>query len=142
MTAIRVPLRYRFPEPAGSYQAAGEAARLLRELGDNYLRYHEALADEVEAIGSRLPDPRAYEGRVDDWARAAAYRQELVAAEALLRDCALARRAPGVARGRPLVDERHRLVSAHADAETRGRRRGSEATARWTPPEAPAGFPL
>lgn len=142
MPNLRMPVRYRYPEPAGSYQAAGDAAALLRELGDNYHRYHEAIAEELERCGDITPDPASYQGRFEEWAAEAAYRQELVVAESLLRDCARARKAPGIEAGHPLVDERHRLVSAHPQAETRDRRRGSAAAARWTPPLPPKGHPL
>lgn len=143
MPAFRMPRHYRFPEPAGSHQAAGNAARLLRELGDNYHRYHQALAEELERCGSIMPDPAAYPPeRFDEWAEQTAYRQELIVAESLLRDCARARKAPGVEAHHPLVDERHRLVSAHPATEDRGTRTGDQAAARWIPPLPPSGHPL
>lgn len=77
--------KVRFPAPAGDYQENGAMASLVRELGDNYGRYHGFLADEVRKVG-KAPQP-------DDYPTTRAYFnawgwvQELVLAEALLRNC-------------------------------------------------------
>ena len=143
MATRELPLRhYRFPEPAGQMQDEGRVGDLVRELGDNYDRYHEALAEEFEARGSDPPDPAAYRGRYEDYCRDGAYALELVIAESMLRDYAKARGAASVADGTPLVDERHRLFSARPTDERRTGRRGSSRAVAWSPPPPPPNMPL
>lgn len=77
---------FNFPGAAGSHQRAGSVTALIRELANNYPEYHRFLADEVAKIGrptrARYADEDSY---LAAWARV----QELVLAEALLRNCRL-----------------------------------------------------
>lgn len=107
-----------FPGQAGQYQRGGFTPALIRELGDNYSYYHAFLRQELEKVAQR-PDPDEYRARDDPegYAQAWAWIQDIVKAEALLRNCRRYRRS-----GRrlsdaldpnepPLVDEHDRLVS-------------------------------
>ena len=80
-----------FPGRAGELQRDGATAALLRELGDNYARYHAFLRRELDQSGGD-PAPRAYRGGVDGigadpaaYGRQAAKLQRIVASEILLR---------------------------------------------------------
>jgi hypothetical protein len=79
-----------FPDRAGEHQRARETASLLRELGDNYEHYHNHLAEELARIGKR-PVREDYPSE-DAYLEAWTYVQELVLAEALLRNCHFHRR--------------------------------------------------
>lgn len=106
--------RLRFPDAAGEHQRSRASASLIRELGDNYGRYHEFLGRALEEAGGR-PDP-------DDYASFEAYLaawtlvEEIVEAEVLLRRSEGFRKranrldAPLNA-SIPLVDSDDRLVS-------------------------------
>ena len=73
-----------FPGRAGELQREGRTTALVRELGQNYGRYHEFLATELER---RLPAPTAERyPNADEYFVAWAYIQELVAAEIILRN--------------------------------------------------------
>jgi hypothetical protein len=76
---------YRFPGAAGAHQRAGMTASLIRELGDNYEKYHASLAAELDRLGGP-PDPSAY-ATFDDFAAACAKVEAVVHAEAALRRC-------------------------------------------------------
>jgi hypothetical protein len=105
--------RLRFPGRAGDLQAQGSTASVIRELGDNYETYHEYLRAELAKF-PRRPVPEDFVTRqayYDAWTRV----QEIVAAEALLRNCRAFRRDgrpldaaldPKV----PLIDDKDRLV--------------------------------
>jgi hypothetical protein len=131
---------FRFPERAGALQAAADARGLVDELGANYDRYHEVLADALERFGSRSPDPADYAGRWEDYARDCDYLMELLVAEQLLRDCAVARGDRVQRRGR-LVDERGRLVSGRTGGVSCDTRKGCDPAGR-KPPRAHPSIPL
>jgi len=102
------------PEPAGEHQRAGATAALVRELGDNYGKYHAYLAAELAKIGRppQIDDYSSAEECIAAWARA----QQLVAAEALLRNCRAFRRSnrrldTPLDTTTPLLDSSYRLVS-------------------------------
>jgi hypothetical protein len=110
-------LEIEFPEPAGAYQRDGITASLIRELGDNYARYHGFLADKL-ADFEKVPE-------VDDYATSEEYLaqwaliHDILRSEALLRTCR-AYRLFGQPLNQPLdfthgetpiVDDQHRLVS-------------------------------
>jgi hypothetical protein len=105
----------RFPDRAGEFQDAGATASLVRELGDNYGRYHEYLAREGQRLRDEF-DPGKYGWDLDGFGRAAAHLHEIVMAESLLRACRTYRR-DGKRLGTrpdsmvPLVDNRQRLLS-------------------------------
>ena len=105
--------RLRLPGRAGELQDAGATPALAKELGDNYRRYHEYLAKELAEVGR--PEPRDFDD-IDSYLKECARAQEIVRAEALLRNCVRFRREgrrlddpldPDV----PLIDEHDRLVS-------------------------------
>lgn len=105
--------RVKFPGRAGEYQRARATAALVRELGDNYAQYHEFLAEQLAAFDGP-PQPDDY-GTFEAYAAEWSMIQNVVAAEAVLRNCRAFRRdgrrldAPLPASGR-LIDENHRLV--------------------------------
>src|SRR3954451_12938668 len=106
-----------FPDPAGQYQRDGMTASLIRELGDNYARYHGFLADKLAAF-DKIPefdDFGSSQGYLDAWALI----HDILRAEAALRTCR-AFRLFGTPLDQPLdfahdeppiVDENYRLVS-------------------------------
>jgi hypothetical protein len=105
--------RLRFPGRAGELQDAGATPALAKELGDNYGRYHGFLSDELAKVGR--PEPRDFDD-IEAYMKECAKAQEIVRAEALLRNCRRFRREgrrldapldPEV----PLIDDRDRLVS-------------------------------
>ncbi len=75
----------RFPDQAGALQRARATASLVRELGDNYEKYHAYLAGELERLGGP-PDPSDHE-TFDSYAAAWAKVEAVVHAEATLRRC-------------------------------------------------------
>lgn len=80
----------RLPGAAGDLQAAGAKASLIKELGDNYARYHAFLSEEWRKLGS-LPDPTKFED-FSSYATALARFESVVHAEATLRRCEAYRR--------------------------------------------------
>jgi hypothetical protein len=107
--------RLTFPDPAGSHQRRAATAALVRELADNYDRYHEFLRKELAKF-EKLPEPSEYPN-MDAYLEAWTLVQDIVKAEAILRNCVAFRET-----GRPLssaadtslpplVDSSHRLVS-------------------------------
>jgi hypothetical protein len=104
-----------FPEPAGSYQRRPATASLVRELGDNYDRYHQFLRRELAKFG-KPPEPSEYPS-VDAYLEAWTVVQDIVKAEAMLRNCVAFRQtgrpldSPADTSLPPLVDSSHRLVS-------------------------------
>ncbi len=73
-----------FPGRAGELQRQGRTTALIRELGENYDRYHDYLANEV---ARRMPPPTADRfPEADDYFMAWAYLQELVMAEIIVRN--------------------------------------------------------
>jgi hypothetical protein len=75
----------RFPDPAGDLQRAGATASLIRELGENYGRYHEFLALRLDRLGPR-PDPASF-ATFDEFASAWGRLEAVVQAEVVLRRC-------------------------------------------------------
>jgi hypothetical protein len=127
-----------FPGKAGVWQRAGRLDRLQLELAGDYAQYHEYLASQLEALGSERPDPAAFADRVDDYADACNRVLALLSAESLLRALAQAR-GSAFPPGLPLVDERHRLVSAADPAGAARRTRSGDAGLdHWVAPAAPA----
>lgn len=113
---IRV-LVVEFPAPAGEFQRLGLTTALVRELGDNYERYHDFLAAELAKFGKppNIDEYRDSAAYIEDWARI----HDIVRAEGLLRTCRMFR-ATGrpldlpldFTRGQtPLVDHEYRLLS-------------------------------
>ena len=128
---------YEFPGRAGELQHQGSTIELIRELGDNYDAYHDALAEEIERVGGR-PDPAGYGEDYAAFGRDARYVSELLSAEVILRR-ARRLRTTGSKKGievpeAPLVDEMHRLVGVGSSDAKRHGRRGSRAARDWTPP--------
>jgi hypothetical protein len=74
-----------FPDPAGELQRSGSTAALVRELGDDYDRYHAFLSAELDSLGGR-PDPSAY-STFEEYAAACGRVEALVHAEVTLRRC-------------------------------------------------------
>ena len=83
-------LRHRFPGAAGRLQDADEKLGLIRELGDNYATYHDALR-QAWADGGKRPDPADYEGRFAEFQAANQAQNEILEAERALRLCTLLR---------------------------------------------------
>lgn len=113
---IRVA-KLEFPEAAGDFQRQGMTAALVAELGDNYQRYHDWLAEHLQQF-DKVPDVDDYDDTaeyVDDWALI----HDVIRAEAMLRVCFLFRRDGrplnrplDFTRGQtPLIDAEYRLVS-------------------------------
>jgi hypothetical protein len=86
-----------FPDKAGELQKANATASVIRELGDNYSKYHAFLAAEVDRLGGP-PDRSDYKS-FDEYADAWSKIEALVHAEATARRCRGFRRL-----GRPLDD--------------------------------------
>jgi hypothetical protein len=132
---------YQFPGRAGALQAAGAMPSMLAELGDNYVSYHEQLADGLERTGGR-PDPKDFPDDFNGYCVALNQMVDLLRGERILR-MARAWREDGVPLGTsvdadvPLVDGRHRLVSRFPNDPNRIARRGDPAAAAWTPPSPP-----
>lgn len=128
---------YTFPGRAGELQRSGSTIELIRELGDNYDAYHDALADEVERVGGR-PEPAAHGDDYDAFGRDARYVSELLSAEVVLRRARKLRKTGSKAGldvpEAPLVDEAHRLVGVGASDAKRHSRRGSREAREWEPP--------
>lgn len=101
------------PGEAGRLYRAGAIPSLVRELGDNYQRYHDFLAAELEQ-GPKRPDPDDYSS-IDDYLVACRRVQEIVLSESFLRSCVEYRRGRPFARVRSvaLIDDSDRLVAAH-----------------------------
>lgn len=74
-----------FPGAAGEFQRTGNTASLIRELGDNYGRYHTFLAKKLESLNGR-PKPGDY-ATFAEYAAACGRIEALVHAEATLRRC-------------------------------------------------------
>lgn len=132
--------QYTFPGRAGELQRSGSTLALLRELGDNYDTYHDALADEVERVGGR-PDPAPYGDDYEAFGRAARYVSELLSAEVILRRARKLRTTKST-KGlevpeAPLVDERHRLIGLGDSDANRQLRSGSREARDWRPPMFP-----
>ena len=97
--------KLRLPDRAGELQDQRATAALVKELGDNYGKYHAYLAQVAEEIGGP-PDPAAYPNH-EAYLDACVIAQDVVRGEAILRVCRDFRR-----RGKPLdaaVDPEHRL---------------------------------
>ena len=116
---IRLP-EFEFPGRAGALQREGAIPALVRELGDNYAKYHAALAAALIQRGGR-PNPAAYDDRnykggSQNYLMAFERAREIVLAEALLRNCRAYRvngrplSAP-VETDVPLLDSADRLLS-------------------------------
>ena len=90
-------------------------SELIRELGDNYDRYHVILETKLAELGGR-PQREKF-ARIADFLEAWDRAEAIVKAEELLRRCKRFREsgrsldAP-TDFGRPLVDREDRLVSA------------------------------
>ena len=103
----------RFPDRAGALQDGRATPSLVRELGDNYQRYHAYLAEEFAQTGIPAPEHFPdYESYWDAYVRA----QAAVSAEAFLRNCYQYRRKgraldSPVDTSVPLLDSAGRLVS-------------------------------
>jgi hypothetical protein len=108
--------KFVFPGTGGELQQNGGTAELVRELGGNYARYHEFLRQEID-LADRFPERNNYDS-MDSYLEAWAHLQDLVKAEALLRNC-----RAHLMHGRaldaaidptlsPLVDNDRRLLSA------------------------------
>lgn len=131
---------YKFSGRAGQLQRLGDDEGLRTELGANYRRYHEALAEDFEALGE-APNPVAFKD-YGSYAQAAQREHEMYLVEVLLRR--LHARATGATNDQalkgltaPLVDERHRLQEIDGEHAQRVGRRGRRSAAEWAPPAAP-----
>ena len=123
------------PDRAGERARANDEPGLIRELGDNYGKYHRALALQLRDVGPR-PDPSDYASSPDEYFDRAALLQEIVMAEDVLRRCRAHRREgrdfdAGRELAIPLVDRRRRLVSFETQRPERDDPGESE---DWTPP--------
>ncbi len=112
-----------FPGRAGEFQRAGATAGLIRELGDNYSRYHEYLQGRLEEMGGD-PDPKEFADDPTEYGRRSDTVQRIVASEILLRR-ARAQRQQGRELSDPLLDHppvwdaEHRLVDTeHPERST------------------------
>lgn len=106
--------RFELPGEAGKLRRDGKSIALVRELGDNYHRYHEFLADEL-ARWPKRPERENYsdgDSFLGDWQHI----HEIVKTEAFLRACREFRRGKrrdfGWDKSVPLVDANDRLVRA------------------------------
>ena len=127
------------PGLAGRLQRIGADAALAAELGMHYDRYHAFLCNELEALGNTMPEPAAFGDDYAGYAAACNHVQELLRAEACLRQCAMAAGDSGVQRNIPLVDADHRLVDATSPSSraTVGAVNAAAPAGGWTPPPAP-----
>jgi hypothetical protein len=135
-------IKIRFPAPAGRYQDAGATASFIRELGDDYGRYHAFLASELEATGAR-PDPAVYGDDFVGYYRDSDRWAEIVVAEVLLRRCRAFRRT-GRRLDDPDLDEpttldgRHRLISVETgEPSSQPLPSGDPAPRYWERPPSP-----
>jgi hypothetical protein len=87
-----------FPGRAGDLQRSGATASLIRELGDNYARYHEFLEQRLEDFGGD-PNPDDYRDDPSAYGRHAHALQRVAISERILRRARAFRRE-----GRPLSD--------------------------------------
>ena len=78
-------LEVEFPDPAGAYQRDGMTVSLVRELGDNYGRYHAFLADKLAGF-KKIPEVSDYDTS-DEFLAAWALIHDILRAEAALRTC-------------------------------------------------------
>jgi hypothetical protein len=111
---------YVFPGRAGELQRQGAIPALVRELGDNYALYHDALVEAFDANGGR-PDPSDFDDRSQRGGSTAyleAYERarDIVLAEALIRNCRAFRKSgrsltDALDTSVPLLDAADRLVS-------------------------------
>ena len=105
------PLAYRylrFPDRAGELQQAGNLGQLVTELGDNYAKYHDYLAELVAQHGAR-PEPDDYDD-LGSYLAAVSFASEVLNGEAFLRTCRARRVGASDGPVSLLVDEWHRLV--------------------------------
>lgn len=107
--------RLELPDRAGDLQRQGATAALVRELGDNYERYHGFLAEMAERIGGP-PDPARFASR-EEYLAACVIAQDVVRGEAILRVCRDHRRHgkpldAAVDPGTRLYDDDYRLLAA------------------------------
>jgi hypothetical protein len=131
-------LRVEFPDAAGAHQRARSTASLIRELGDNYDRYHAFLARALGEIGDR-PEPRDYGDDLDSYARDCQRIDDLMRAEAVLRACWRYRQrgeSLGSLGSEPMVDTSHRLLNVRT-GEPSGEQPASEKARAWRPPKMP-----
>jgi len=133
--------RLEFPDPAGSYQREKATASLVREVGDNYARYHAFLSAKLSDHGGR-PDPNSYAENIAGYLDACEEVRDVLVAEMLLRRCRAFRKLGGSLDDRldlnatPLVDEAHRLVSTELGRPLDSAR-PSPAAQAWQPPQPP-----
>lgn len=107
--------RLQLPDRAGDLQRQNATPALVKELGDNYDRYHTFLAAFVESIGG-LPRASGFSSR-DAYFEACELAQDAVRAEAILRICRDYRQRGGrldaaISGQQPLYDDRYRLLAA------------------------------
>lgn len=103
-----------FSDRAGELQRAGASASLIRELGDNYGRYHAYLALRLQELGGQA-DPADFPDDPAAYGRHANELQRIATSEALLRRARAHRREghpldEDLNGGLPLVDSERRLV--------------------------------
>ena len=127
------------PERAGELARAKDEPGLIRELGDNYGKYHRALALQLRDLGPR-PRPADYANAPDEYFDRTALLQEIVMAEDVLRRCRAHRRQgrdfeDDRALDTPLADGRRRLVSTESQRPEPDDPGHSE---DWTPPRPAA----
>jgi hypothetical protein len=98
------------PGAAGQLQRERATASLVRELGDNYSKYHAFLAARLAKLGR--PDPADYE-TYEAYAAAWGEVEDVIHAELTLRRCRGMRKRRGrldAAPTSPLIDEKDRLL--------------------------------
>jgi hypothetical protein len=123
------------PGAAGERARAKDDAGLVRELGDNYAKYHRTLALQLRDLGPR-PRPSDYANDPDAYFDRSALIQEIVMAEDVLRRCRAVRREgrafdAGRNPSSPLVDAKRRLLSTENDRPEPDDPGHSD---DWTPP--------
>jgi hypothetical protein len=74
----------KLPGTAGELQRQRATASLVRELGDNYSKYHDALAARLAKLGR--PDPADYD-TYEEYAAAWEQVEDILHAEVTLRAC-------------------------------------------------------
>lgn len=127
--------RLDLPDRAGELARSKDEPGLIRELGDNYGKYHRALALRLRDLGPR-PRPADYASAPDEYFDRAALLQEIVMAEEVLRRCRAHRRQgrdfdAGMDLDTSLVDGKRRLLST----ETRRPEPDDPGQSEdWTPP--------
>lgn len=92
-----------FPGRAGELQRSGATASLVRELGDNYERYHEFLQHRLDELGGD-PNPDEYRDDPGAYGRHAHALQRVAISERILRR-ARAFRREGRALSDPNLDQ-------------------------------------